>query len=229
MIDLFNILLVRIINTFDKSWRYFQKSFSQEGEDIVLANFLGDKKIGFYVDVGAHHPFRFSNTYHFYKKGWKGINIDATPGSMHLFDKYRPQDTNIEAVISNTDKLHKFFIFNESALNSCSTKLSSDRDSNTTHKIEKTIKLRSKKLSKVLDKYLPANTTIDFLSIDVEGYEHEVILSNDWTKYQPVYILIEILQTQLIDLPKNKTYKFLVQNGYALIACTGRTVIFKKS
>jgi FkbM family methyltransferase len=222
------VVLKKLGRLFSKSLEFSHLSYSQEGEDIVLGNFLGDIKNGFYVDVGAHHPFRFSNTYNFYKKGWKGINIDATPGSMRLFDKHRSRDTNIETVISNFDTIHKFYIFEESALNSCSTKLSNDRSINTPHKIEKTIKLRSKKLSQILDKYLPVNTAIDFLSIDVEGHEHEVVLSNDWTKYKPTYILIEILQTQLTDLQKNRTYKFLMQNGYTIVACTGRTVIFKK-
>lgn len=54
------------------------------------------KKIGFYVDVGAHHPMRFSNTYFFYRMGWSGINIDAMPGSMKEFKKYRRRDINLE-------------------------------------------------------------------------------------------------------------------------------------
>ena len=83
---------------------YWLKSYSQEGEDIILARIFGKQQNGFYVDVGAHHPYRFSNTYFFYKRGWKGINIDAMPGSMKIFNKYRPRDKNIEAGISDTKK-----------------------------------------------------------------------------------------------------------------------------
>jgi len=53
------------------------KSYSQEGEDLILLRIFEKKRIGFYVDVGSHHPFRFSNTYLFYRLGWRGINIDA--------------------------------------------------------------------------------------------------------------------------------------------------------
>ena len=53
---------------------YSVKSYSQEGEDIILRNLFGNRKDGFYVDVGAHHPMRFSNTYFFYKLGWNGCN-----------------------------------------------------------------------------------------------------------------------------------------------------------
>ena len=62
--------------------RGIQYSFSQEGEDLVLARIFEGKKNGFYVDIGAHHPTRFSNTHYFYRRGWSGINIDAMPGSM---------------------------------------------------------------------------------------------------------------------------------------------------
>src|SRR5580658_8816405 len=81
--------------------RYFRHSFSQEGEDMILASFFEGKKNGFYVDVGAHHPKRFSNTHHFYIRGWRGINVDATPGSMKLFRRTRPDDINIEAAVSD--------------------------------------------------------------------------------------------------------------------------------
>jgi hypothetical protein len=56
---------------------------------LILRRIFEHKQKGFYVDVGAYHPFLFSNTYIFYLRGWRGINIDATPGSMKLFNKFR--------------------------------------------------------------------------------------------------------------------------------------------
>jgi len=70
--------------------KYALKSYSQEGEDMILRRIFEDNETGFYVDVGAHHPARFSNTNYFYKRGWRGLNIDAMPGSMSKFKKYRP-------------------------------------------------------------------------------------------------------------------------------------------
>jgi len=75
---------------------------------------------------------------------------------------------------------------------------------------------------------MPKNTKIDFLSIDVEGYEHEVITSNNWQKFKPSYILIEFLKTNPEELNKNKTFKYLQNHNYSIIAFTGRTVILKK-
>ena len=74
---------------------FYQKSYSQEGEDILLSRIFRNQKKGFYVDIGAHHPTRFSNTYYFYKLGWRGINIDAIPQAsdyqdpIEKYNKYR--------------------------------------------------------------------------------------------------------------------------------------------
>ena len=99
------------------------KSYSQEGEDMILRRLFEKQKTGFYVDVGAHHPKRFSNTFFFYKKGWSGINIDAMPNSMRLFNEIRPRDTNLEIPISDKKQKLKYYMFNEPALNGFSKEL----------------------------------------------------------------------------------------------------------
>lgn len=215
-------------NLVNKVWSFLGISYSQEGEDIFLIKYFKNKKRGFYVDVGAHHPSRFSNTYLFYKKGWKGINIDATPGSMKLFKKYRPRDINIEVPISNSSKKVNYYMFNESALNSLSSELSKNRDINTRYKIKKIIKIKPEKLSKVLDKYLPPDINIDFMSIDVEGYEYNVLASNNWERYRPTYLLVEILKNKLKSTSKYDIYMLLKDKNYELFGKTGRTIIFKK-
>lgn len=211
----------------NKVWSFLGISYSQDKEDIFLTKYFKNKKKGFYIDVGAHHPSRFSNTYLFYKKGWKGINIDATPGSMKLFNILRPLDTNIEIPVSNNNKKINYYIFDEPALNSFSLKLSKDRDLNTKYKIKKIIKLLPKKLSEILDTYLLKKTKIDFMSIDVEGYEYEVLQSNNWKKYKPEYLLVEVLEYDSVKIHKDKIYKFLKDKKYKLIKTIGRTAIFK--
>ena len=79
-----------------------KESDSQEGEDLVLARFLEQGRAGFYVHVRAHHPIRYSNTYGLCRKGWRGLNSDANPGSMKAFHRVRPRDINVEAAVSNT-------------------------------------------------------------------------------------------------------------------------------
>lgn len=217
-----------ILDKIIKYTGFLKGSYSQEGEDKILETFFKKKNKGFYVDVGAHHPLRFSNTHLFYKKGWHGINIDANPGSMKLFEKYRPRDINIEVPISNNNKKINYYIFNEPALNSFSSTLSKDRDANTKYRIKKVIKLSPKKLSQILDENLPSNVKIDFMSIDVEGYEYEALTSNNWVKYKPTYLLVEILQNNLNQTSENKIYAFLKNKNYKKIKAVGRTIIFRK-
>jgi FkbM family methyltransferase len=206
---------------------YTIKSYSQEGEDVILRGILGEKKtVGFYVDVGAHHPKRFSNTYHFYKKGWRGINIDAKPGCMKIFRRIRPKDINLEFAISDKRQTLKYYCFNEPALNGFSKTLSIERNKKEEYKIIDEIKIDTLTLAEVLDTYLPSDTTIDFLSIDVEGLDFQVLTSNDWSKYKPNVVLVEDLNLSFGNPDNSKIYKFLIDKGYHLVAKTMNTVFY---
>ena len=110
-----------IHNIYVKHKFFFKKkSYAMDNEDTAVLNYFKDKKNGFYIDVGAHHPMRFSNTYLFYKKKWKGIYIDALPGSMKLFNKLRPRDINLELGVGQKEEELNYYMFNETALNSFS-------------------------------------------------------------------------------------------------------------
>ena len=203
---------------------YYQKSWSQEGEDLILSRVFGSKRTGFYVDVGAHHPFRFSNTYKFYKMGWRGINIDASPGSMETFKKHRKRDINLEIPVGLELKPLNFYIFNEPALNSFDKIISLKRNNaQNDNKIIKTIPLESRKLSDILEEYLPPGQEIDFLSVDAEGLDFEVLKSNDWHQFSPSIVLVEILPG------KHSTIEnFMLNQGYMFYAKSGNTVFYSK-
>jgi FkbM family methyltransferase len=211
-----------------KTYEYHNISYSQDGEDIVIAEFFKDKLEGFYVDVGAHHPQRFSNTYYFYLKGWSGINIDAMPGSMKIFDDSRPRDINLEIPISDKSEILTYYEFDEPALNSFSLPLSQERIKTSSYKIIAETQLKTQTLAEVLDKHLPPEQTIDFLSIDVEGLDYQVMSSNNWDKYKPKVLLVEDLElSSLKNINTSKVCLFLEERGYVLLAKTMRTLIFK--
>src|SRR5262249_37716331 len=96
---------------------FARTSFSQEGEDLLIDRIFERQDRGTYVDVGAHHPRRFSNTELLHRRGWRGVNIDATPGSMAAFRRLRPRDINLEIGIAATSGDRDFYIFDEPALN----------------------------------------------------------------------------------------------------------------
>ncbi len=221
------LLMSRIKNNYFD--RYFTKVYSQEGEDMVLNRIFEDKKEGFYVDIGAHHPKRFSNTYFFYKKGWKGINIDAMPGSMDMFSRDRPLDINLEIPVSDKDEVLTYYIFNEPALNGFSRELSDSRNGLRQYKIIDMKGLRTRTLASILDELMPMGQKIDFLSIDVEGLDFQVLNSNNWVKYRPEVVLIEALGgANVADVLACETNLFMEANGYSLFAKTFNTLFFQK-
>lgn len=202
------------------------RSWSQEGEDMVLRRFFEHKKKGFYVDVGAHHPKRFSNTYWFYKKGWRGINIDAMPGSMNLFNKWRPRDINLEMGVANKSAVLDYYIFNEPALNSFSCDISKKREQdNGAFHIKEVIKVNVCPLREILAEHLAGNS-IDFLSVDVEGYDLDVLQSNDWSKYRPKIVLAEILNSSVHGLTSHSLVQFMAQQDYVVYGKQVNTVFF---
>jgi len=207
---------------------YAIKSYSLEGEDMILKSLFEERQTGFYIDVGAHHPKKFSNTYFFYKRGWSGINIDAMPGSMEPFRKIRSRDINLEAAIAKEPREMTFFIFDEPALNTFDSDLAAQRIREKFQVIAEK-KITTKTLKEILNECLPKGTKITFLSIDVEGLDLEVLQSNDWQAFRPECVLVECLGLNMNDLQNNPVYQFLAQQQYEVVAKTGRTVFFQDS
>ncbi len=212
---------------------YFRhkKSFSQDGEDVVLLAFFENKKRyrGFFVDVGAHHPVRFSNTWIFYRRGWRGINIDPTPGSMRRFRLLRGRDINLEIGVGSKASSLTFFCFNEPALNTFDPDLAKSRNTGHPYRITKEVSVPIKPLAQILDETLPQGQKIDFLTIDVEGLDFEVLQSNDWTKYPAEFVLVEDPNFRP-DAPEGSNiYRYLKSQGYRVVATLKRTVMYQKS
>jgi FkbM family methyltransferase len=206
---------------------WHSRSWSQEGEDMVLRRIFDKKKVGFYVDIGAHHPKHMSNTYYFYKRGWSGINIDAMPGSMTLFNKMRPRDMNLEIGVAQERDTLDFYLFNNSALNGFSRRISEERnDAKNSYKIKGTIQIDVVPLKEIFDQHLLTNN-IDFMNVDVEGLDYEVLASNDWSRYRPKYVLAEILDGLIFDYEKSDIVKYMNNQGYELYGKQVYTVFFK--
>jgi FkbM family methyltransferase len=209
--------------------QYHVISYSQEGEDRVLARYFGEKDKGFYIDIGAHHPQRFSNTHYFYLRGWRGINVDAMPGCMGIFNKIRPEDINLEVAISNVEQELIYYEFNEPALNGFSKELAEERDGLGNYRVIATHLIRTRRISEILDKYLPEDQKIDFLSVDVEGLDLEVLKSNDWDKYRPKLVLAESLSTPSLDnLSASEICKYMESKRYCLYSKLFYTTIFSR-
>jgi FkbM family methyltransferase len=207
-----------------------QISYSQEGEDLILKRIFSKKKNGIFIDIGAHHPTRFSNTYIFYLSGWKGINIDPNPGIMDIFNKVRPNDINLELGISKSQDFLTYYQFNEPALNTFSKEeaVLKENQNKGLYKIINQINIKTFPINVILDNYLKKGTIIDFMTIDVEGLDLEVLKSNNWEKYRPTYILVEELRSNITDLISNSEINsFLVDKNYSFYHRTYNTSFYK--
>ncbi|WP_289031889.1 FkbM family methyltransferase [uncultured Algoriphagus sp.] len=214
------------------AWAYTDwvsfNSYSGEGEDMILRKIFYKKEKGFYVDVGAYHPKKSSNTYFFYKRGWSGINIDAMPGSMKLFNRLRKRDINLEIPLGKKGETVKYYEFEDKALNRFESPKLQKKDSSKSHnRLIKIHQLQSDSLNSILGKHLPQNQKIDFLSIDVEGQEFWILESFDFEKYQPDWILTEIWNYSMESQSNGKVDSLLKEKGYRPTAKTLNTVFYQ--
>ena len=178
-------------------YRYFKykiKSFTSyggSGEDIFISKFFLNLKKGFYVDVGALHPINGSLTYLLYQKGWNGINIDMMQENLKLFNIFRKRDINIDVAVSSSKGSINAYLFEVgSGVNTNQLKIAKKWK----NKINKNFVIRKVKKN-TLNNILISNKVIkdfDFLNIDVEGHEFDVLKGLNLNKYRPKLISIEI-------------------------------------
>jgi FkbM family methyltransferase len=206
---------------------YAVKSYSQEGEDMTLRRVFEGRERGLYVDVGAHHPHRFSNTYYFYRRGWHGINIEPNPDVIRAFQFARRRDTNLSIGVSDRAGFLTYYMFDDPALNTFDRGIVDSRLATTPYKVVKSMNIPVNRLDAILGKNLPLGRGIDFLSIDVEGLDLRVLQSNDWTLFRPTYLLVEALELSLEHALRGDIVQFMKSQGYELLAKTLNTLIFR--
>ena len=204
---------------------FVKESYSQEGEDLMLDIMLAYKKRGIYVDIGAHHPFKFSNTYYFYLKGWSGVCIDPRLGVDKLFEKHRPRDVFLNKGVGLSKKKLVYYKMKDPALNTFVKEIMEKRVLNG-FELEKVLTVEVMDLESILNKYLKTQT-IDFMSIDVEGFEKEVLLSNNWIKYKPSFVIVHLKSNSIEDCLVSDITKILLSRNYILYAKSYHSIFFK--
>lgn len=209
--------------------KYIWGSYSQKGEDLVIEQIFANRKTGFYIDIGAHNPNVFNNTKKFYLKGWHGINIEPNPRLINEFFKQRPRDINLNIGIGNSSGTATFYEFIADGLSTFS-KTESDKNVQLGYKIKQILKIPVWTLAEVIQKYVKSN--IDFISIDTEGLDIEVLESNNWKKFRPTVVCIETRDfNSMITGKKNSNKKSLidslmVKNGYVQYYDNGLNTIY---
>jgi FkbM family methyltransferase len=206
---------------------YVHLSYSQDGEDMVLRRLFERQARGFYVDVGAHHPFRFSNTCYFYRRGWRGVNIEPNPDAIAAFRRHRAEDINLCVGVADVPGQMTYHVFNEPALNTFDADLAKERACLPSYRVVEARSVPVRRLDDILLEHLPSRTQIDFISIDVEGMDLAVLHSGDWERFRPRILLVEARERFVAALEGDPINVFMVAAGYRLLAKTVNTLIYE--
>lgn len=199
--------------------RKFMKNGSQFGEDVFLFSLFDKNYKGIYLDVGCYHPIKHNNTLIFFKNGWHGINIDLNPLTIELFNFMRPNDINLNIGVSS-DELEKnlYFIDETNTQNTLSENqlifLKKHHNLKASEITQK--KIQTKKLDKILEDHKLKK--IDFMNIDIEGHELDVIQTLNFEKVKIKYICIEMIEHN--DFSKNNSDQIkslLKENNFKLL------------
>ena len=209
------------------------ESYSQCGEDKIiefLLSYMGEKNIGIsYLDIGCNDYKNLSNSYSLYKKGIRGVLIDANPVYIDEIKMYRPEDIILNCGIGakNSEKM-KFYILNTPGLDSFDLESIKEAQRQTPWiEIVDEIEVLVYTLDEIYEKYFASVPTI--VSLDVEGLEMDILKSTNFEKYRPYIFIIETIEyREKISLTnkRNDIIDFMQKNDYVEYAFTGVNSIF---
>ena len=223
---------INFLSILKRKFKYQKKSYSFNGVDLNIDYIFKTKKNGFYLDIGAQHPISNNNTYLLFNKGWRGINIDLDKKNIDLFNIVRPNDINLNYAISDSEKEADLYYYHESSpINTLSKDVSNFQNA----KVSKVKRVRTKILNNILDD-INLQNHIDYMSIDVEGCEEQVLKGFNIKKYKPSVISIEYLDlnmnklefknNNINNLLSSNLYKFFIQNDYFFVNWLHGDLIF---
>ncbi len=209
----------------------FKKSYSQSGEDLIVMYIFNVLKIRkpTYLDIGAHHPVFLNNTYAMYKNGASGVSVEPDPALHSRIRKKRPRDINLNVGVSSESAMLDFYVMSSRTLNTFSKEEAQNAESSRV-KIEKILKIPVIPINEILEEHFNSEAP-DFLSIDVEGLDFEIIRSMDISRWRPKVICAETLSysetTGGIKIRDIENY--LVEHGYRVYGDTNINTIFVDS
>ena len=176
-------------------------SYAQNYEDVVLERCFKGITDGFYIDVGAWDPLEHSVTHHFYERGWRGINIEPNPEFFERLERQRIRDVNLQVVLGESDHESQIFTILKGSGVSTLRSLSSDY----LEKLDERgyppepVEVATMTLATVCRDHVPDGTDIDFLKVDVEGWEAQVLRGHDWDRWRPKVLVIEAISPVTFD------------------------------
>lgn len=207
--------LSKYLSLYKRKIKFKKISYSFNAVDLIINYLFKIKKNGFYIDIGAQHPISNNNTYLLFKKGWNGINIDLDKENIELFNISRPNDINLNYAISSSISEKKLFFYHDkSPINTLVEDVSNFQKA----EVKEIKRIKTITLNEVLEN-LKFTSNIDYMNIDVEGHELDVLQGFDLIKYRPSVISIEYLDLQMknLELKNNDIYRIFETKFYKLL------------
>lgn len=221
---IYNKIRNRVLSLFSPQWK---QTYSQCGEDVIVefALSLFKKANPSYLDIGAHHPTHLSNTRLFYGKGGTGVCIEPNPVLCDYIQKHRPKDICLNIGISpdHNSQALKFYILNDLSLSTFSREVAENIVSDGSHSIMRTCEVECLPVNLIIAKHFDPYP--DFVSLDTEGLDVQILQSFDFAAYRPLLFCIETLNysdhTKMHDI-----IQLMGENGYQVYADTFVNTIF---
>jgi FkbM family methyltransferase len=186
-------------------------SYTQNLEDYHLWLALQGKRTGFYIDVGAGHPVADNVSFWFYERGWCGIVVEPQPRLAEMYPFVRPRDICVTSLVGKFDGEAEFFQFDR--LHGLSTTNPNFAEGGAKHGDHyKVLRKPITTLAGLCSQY--AVTEIDFLKIDVEGAEGDVLVGNNWSRYRPKLVVAEAIVLETGQPSWDAWEPFLLAQGY---------------
>jgi FkbM family methyltransferase len=189
-------------------------SYTQNMEDYHLSLAFAGQRTGMYIDVGAGHPIADNVSFWFYERGWRGIVVEPQQKLVDLYARLRPRDVRVCGLVGNRCGTTDFHVVDR--FHGLSTTIEECAHAATAYGVQyQTVQLPMISLAKLCDDHHV--TSIDFLKIDVEGAEADVLLGGDWHRFRPRVIVVEAV-TPLSGEPSWHQWEtFLLSQDYRFI------------
>lgn len=193
-------------------------SFAQGAEDIIIPYIaryhFGLEEPGKYVDIGCNAPIKFSNTFHLYLLGWRGLNVDANSELVAQCKHVRREDISVRAAVSDVEREVVFHKAKDDAVSTIDETRLVEWKKHFEFSDEDQEKVVTRTLTSILDENWNQADAIDILTIDVEGHDFQVLKSLDLKKYRPKIVVIEMHEFE--GITESEIYQYLTTNGYSL-------------
>ena len=202
---------------------YYRKSWSQCGEDLILRYLFDLLRIArpSYIDIGAHHPWYYNNTYLFYRQGARGVNVEPDPSLHASLRRGRPRDVNLNIGIGPSEAELDFYVMSTRTLNTFSAAEARKYVEQHGQRIVDTRRIRVQTFAQAVDTHL--GHTPDLVSLDVEGLDLDILRSIDFSRHRPHVFCVETISYAAGDgsgVKSPEIHALMLGNGYRLYADT---------